>query len=91
MPRITFVFLQNSDLLRDMRAIDIELIESLRDLLKPFKDVTVVMSSESSSSISLIRPLIKQLMENCDNSKVEEMPAPLHEMRQTIYNDLETR
>lgn len=66
-------------------------METLRDLLKPFKEATVVMSTETSSSISLIRPLMKKLLSLCNNHGVGEMPAALHEMRQIMYNDLEAR
>jgi hypothetical protein len=74
-----------------VRAIDTEIVEALCTLLKPYKDVTMVMSTESSSSISLIRPLLKQLMALCDNTAAPEMAPAIHEMRQTLYNDLEAR
>ena len=78
-------------LLKDIRLIDTELCGQLCKQLKPSKEVTVVMSTETSSSISLVRPLLKQLMSLCNNSGADEMAASLHELRQTIFNDLDTR
>ena len=79
--------------MKTLRGVETEILELLCDLLKLFKEVTVVMSTESSSSISLIRPLQKQLMELCDNSKIPPgtFPPAIHDMRQTLFNDLERR
>lgn len=74
-----------------MRAIDTSILESVCALLKPFNEATIVMSTESSSSVSLVRPLLKQLMASCDNKGADNMPASLRELRQRIYNDLELR
>lgn len=82
---------QNYDLGRELGTIDIRVMEVLRNLLRPFKDATVVMSTESSSSISLIRPLMKQLMRQCDNTGVEGLAPSIHQVRQIIFNDMETR
>ena len=79
----------NNELLRDMREIDPTVIESLGAILKPFKTVTVSISTEKSSSISLIRPLLHALMSSCRSGDV---PSPgLHELRETMFNDLDKR
>ena len=74
-----------------MRMIDTQLIEALRDTLAPFKTVTLVMSSESSSTASLIRPLHKQLMAICVDDSKDYYDSSLNEMKMTIHNDLDTR
>ena len=81
--------LQNNDLLREMREIDTQVVEELSLILKPFKDCTMVMSTESSSSVSLIRPLLKKLMCHCRDGNTSV--ASLHELKETIYNDLDKR
>lgn len=73
------------------REIDPEVVEMLK-ILKPFKEITRVMSTESSSSISLIRPLHQQMMRNLREPTSEiSLRASIHEMREIIRNDLETR
>lgn len=64
-------------------------VEELSKFLKPFKDSTAVMSTEKSSSVSLIRPLMKQLMNHCRQG--DASIACIHELRETIYNDLDKR
>ena len=71
-------------------SIDVGIMEQLCQLLKPFKDVTVIMSTETSSSISLIRPLLHQLIENVKPTPDVD-PTIIHQMKAAIYHDLETR
>lgn len=72
------------------RSISVEQLEEIVTLLKPFKEVTVMMSTEQSSTISLIRPILIQLMEVCK-------PVPnvdstiIHTAKAAIYHDMETR
>lgn len=77
-----------------MRQIDLsdnDLLERLKQLLKPFKDVTVLMSSETSPTISLIRPLLSQLMRSVKPDSALEDPAVVHEAKAFIYFDLDSR
>lgn len=85
------VFTQNNDMLRQMNAVDIDFVEKLCTILKPFKEITLVMSSESSSCISLIRPLLDQLMKLCTSTPEHGDSPCIHEMKHTIFNDLESR
>ena len=67
-------------------------IEAVAEILKPFKEATTIMSTETSSSISLIRPLMLELMSSCRQLTIgEDVPASIREMGETIRNDLETR
>ena len=72
------------------RSISVEQLEEIVTLLKPFKEVTVMMSTEQSSTISLICPILIQLMEVCK-------PVPnvdstiIHTAKAAIYHDMETR
>lgn len=78
--------------MRDWRDVDLEFIKMLCQILKPFKEATVIMSTESSASISLVRPLLHQLMAHCQaqSASMHSQPA-LHELCETIKNDLESR
>lgn len=70
--------------------IDIELMQQISSLLKPFKDVTKIMSSEHSASISLIRPLLSQLVEI--TKPVTDIDATvIHEAKAAMHHDLEQR
>ena len=67
-------------------------IEAVAEILEPFKEATAIMSTETSSSISLIRPLMLELMTSCRQLTIgEDVPASIREMGETIRNDLETR
>ena len=85
--------LQNKTLLQKWREIDPEVIDELVEVLKPFKEITRVMSTESSSSISLIRPLHQQIMKNLRKPTTTESThrSSLHDMKETIRNDMEKR
>ena len=67
-------------------------IEAVAEILEPFKEATAIMSTETSSSISLICPLMLELMSSCRQLTIgEDVPASIREMGETIRNDLETR
>lgn len=87
---ILHVCLQKNDILGDIRDIDTAILDELSNVLKPFKNVTVVMSTELSSSVSLIRPLMRQLMVKCREPSSNHIPA-IHEVKETIHNNLENR
>ena len=75
------------DLIRDHGRLDMDLLESCVEVLKPFKDVTVLMSSEISATAPLIKPLLSQLM---GLSKPESDDPPSRHQA-TFYHDLEKR
>ena len=76
--------------MRLYNSLDIEQLEEMCELLKQFKDVTLIMSSEKSSSVSLIRPLLHQLLEN--TKPLPDVNIPLvHQTKAAIYHDLEKR
>jgi hypothetical protein len=72
-----------------MNGVDVDVVEQLCALLKPFKMVTVIMSTETSSSISLLRPLLHQLMEHA-KPEVGDIPV-IHQTKAAIYHDMEKR
>lgn len=69
--------------------IDIEVLEDVAKVLLPFKEVTTIMSTESSSSISLIRPLLSSLMEHAKPSQGDS--RMVHQSKAAIYHDLQKR
>lgn len=71
-------------------SLDMEAMELLCSLLKPFKDVTTIMSSESSSSISLMRPLLYRLMELSKPGSATD-PGIINNVKAGIHHDLEKR
>lgn len=85
-----YLVLQMNDLIRLHNHIDIEVMEEIIEVVKPFKDTTQIMSTETSSSISLIRPLFHEMLE-----ATKPMPDIdrniIHEMKASMFHDLETR
>lgn len=79
---------QVNELMREWREIDPDTVDELCSILKPFKDVTTVISTESSVTVSLIRPLLFQLMSGL---RVQSSNPSLREFRETIRNNLEKR
>lgn len=76
--------------MRAHNGIDIEVMELLCGILKPFKDVTNVMSTETSSSISLVRPLLHQLLELSKPGSASD-PGVINNVKAGIHHDLEKR
>ena len=66
------------------------MMEAIQNTMRPFKDVTVIMSSEHTSTASLIRSLHITPMNGC-RSNTEYDNTAHHEMRMTMLHDLEKR
>jgi len=77
------------DLLRLHGKIDIELVEKLVEVLKPFKDATVLMSSQTVVTASLIKPLLSNLM--MSSRPAEGDATNLHQAKAQLFHDLENR
>lgn len=71
-------------------GLDIALLDEMCVLLKPFKDVTQILTTEKSSSISLLRPLLNQLLEHV-KPQVDVNTPIIHQTKALIHHDLETR
>lgn len=70
---------------------DIPVLEQLKSLLEPFKEATITMSTESSSSVSLIRPLLHSLINICKpDPQLNDVPV-IHQAKAVMYHDLEKR
>lgn len=74
-----------------MGQVDLEVLDNCSSILRPFKDVTVLMSSESTTTASLIRPLLHQLVAHSKPTAEAEDPPVIHQARAALYHDLETR
>ena len=83
--------LQHQELLKQIEMADVEILEMLEALLAPFKAVTLTMSTESSSSISLMRPLLHKLMTSCKPDVSLGDLNVIHEAKAAMYHDLKTR
>lgn len=83
--------LKSKDLLKQVEMSDVEILERMKNMLLPFKEVTTIISTESSSSVSLIRPLLHKLLQCCKPDTDLDDPAVVHEARATLYHDLELR
>lgn len=71
------------------KSIDIELIQSFADTLEPFKTVTIMMSSQTTVTISLVKPLLSKLM-TLSRPTVGEIRV-LHQTKAILHHDLENR
>ena len=80
-----------NDLIKTMGLIDLELLEKLQRFLKPFKDAAVVLSSESTCTISLIRPIMHQLLAHSAPECELSDPPIIHQAKAVLYHDLEKR
>ncbi|KAK0136875.1 Zinc finger BED domain-containing protein 1 [Merluccius polli] len=58
--------------------------------LKPLKEATVVMSEDSTPTLSVIAPLHAQLLHDTETGFSGEMPI-VREIKQTIHEDLSKR
>lgn len=74
-----------------MGLIDLDLLEKCAAILKPFKDVTVIMSSETSTTASLIRPLLHQLLTHVKPNADSNDPRIVHQSKAALYHHLELR
>lgn len=81
--------LKLTDMLRNHSRIDIDLLERFTLVLKPFKDVTVLMSTQVNVSSSLVKPLLNQLMKHAKPKDSE--PPVLHQAKATLFHDLQAR
>lgn len=79
------------DLLRTLTHIDLDILDRCAVILRPFKDVTVFMSSETSTTASLILPLLQQLTANAKPDVDAGDPPVIHNAKAALYHNLETR
>lgn len=79
------------DYLRVFKQIDTDLLTGIKDTLKLFKDLTTLMSSESTCTVSLVRPFIAKLLAHLKPDPSREDPTAIHEARARMFHDLETR
>lgn len=74
-----------------MDMADIDILERLSRILTPFKEATVLMSSQSNCTVSLLRPLLYKLLSVTYPDPQLEDPPLIHEMKAVMYHDLESR
>lgn len=72
-----------------MQATDMDTLEQVRDTLKPFYDITILMSGESYSTLSLVHPLLNKLSKSLELSGTESNITKL--MKEAIASDLDKR
>ena len=75
--------------MRQHSRLDLELLEKFVEVLQPFQQVTTLLSSQTMVTASLVKPLLKQLM-NASRPQEGE-PTLLHQAKATLYHDLEER
>lgn len=75
--------------MKHYHKLDLELLEGCVQVLLPFKEVTIVMSSQREVTASLVKPLLSQLM--VKSKPQEGEPPMLHQAKATLYHDLEKR
>lgn len=80
-----------NELLKVMNQIAFDEVEALTAILKPFKHVTELMSTETSSSISLIRPLLHQLIGLVKPDVTLNDSPTIHRAKAVMFHDLESR
>ena len=89
-------FFQMNDLLHHLEVSNMTVLEKLVHILKPFQETTTLMSSESSCTLSLIRPLMCHLLRvtasgpELDGDESDEPPI-IHQMKAVMRHNLETR
>lgn len=69
-----------------------DMLKQMVKVLAPFKDATVLMSSEKQCTVSMVEPILQQLMVSLTG--VLEEPgytAAVNTMKATMRNDLEKR
>lgn len=76
-------------MLRLHSKIDNDILEAAMTVLKVFKDVTTMMSSQTTATASLVKPLLHQLMQISKPMEGDE--RAIHQAKATLYHDLEKR
>ena len=76
-------------MLKHRSKLDLELFEKCQEVLRPLKDVTTLMSSQTNTTSSLVKPLLHQLMLAAKPQTEEN--SSLHQAKATLYHDLEKR
>ena len=66
-----------------------DLLGRFIEVLKPFKDITTMLSSQTNVTVSLVKPLLRKLMVASKPTAGE--PAALHQAKAALYHDLEAR
>jgi len=69
--------------------IDMNALEDAIALLKPFKEVTVIMSSEKQVTVSLVHPLKTKLLNHLRNLKPST--SAIKSARTVMLDDLASR
>jgi len=91
-----FAVLRSKELSNDKKAFksltddDITLAEDAVKLLKPLKDITLVLCSEKTPTVSYIMPLQHQLIDHLSTVSDEDSPT-IREMKTSLTNDLQNR
>lgn len=80
------VHLKNNDLLQALSRVNSEDVDAVVKFLEPFKTVTEIMSGESYCTVSLIKPILQNLLSKCQVS-IDE-PKILTEMKMAVLEDL---
>lgn len=65
------------------------MLEKFAEVLRPFKQITTLMSSQSTVTASLIKPLLTQLI--AASKPKEGEPSTLHQAKAALYHDLQAR
>jgi hypothetical protein len=83
--------LKMNDLLHYLEVSKIDILEKIVPLLQPFKDTTNMMSSETTCSVSLLRPLLCNLLNVTRPDPSLNDPPKIHQMKAAMYHSLERR
>lgn len=79
------------DLLSQLGRVNMDALEKAVVVLKPLKNVTTLMSSQSktTASIVVVRPLLYKLMKACEPQADDQQP--IHQAKASLFHDLENR
>ncbi|KAK0131409.1 Zinc finger BED domain-containing protein 1 [Merluccius polli] len=73
-----------------LKEVDVTNAEEMAMALKPLKEATVIMSEDSTPTLSVIAPLHAQLLHDTETGFSGEMPI-VREIKQTVHEDLSKR
>lgn len=83
------MLLQQKLLLQHIPNIDVDMLEQACNVLRPLKETTIFMSSQTTTTASLVRPLYHSLIAASEPN--DNDVQPIAQAKAALHHDLEKR
>lgn len=72
--------------MKNETSVDVDMMRKAVEVMKTFKGVTTIMSSQKDVTASLVKPLLHKLI--LTSKPVEGDPRAIHQAKANLYHDL---